>query len=84
MILDMIDDDDAYVQSILPLQWRFVGTQVRSLQGVKPDGHEELVRHRLKREYLLQIFVVVEIFGKFNVCCTGSNQMDTKSWSGIG
>ena len=63
VILDMIDDDDAYVQSILPLQWRFVGTQVRSLHGVNPDGQEELVRHRLEREYFLQIFVVVEIFG---------------------
>ena len=54
--LDMIDD--AYVQSILPLQWRFVGRQVKSLHGVKPDGHEELVRHRLERGYFFA-----------NICC---------------
>ena len=54
------------------------------LHGVNPDGHEELVKHRLEREYLLQIFVVVEIFGNLNICCMGSNQMDTKSQSNIG
>ena len=51
MILDMVDDVDNYVQSMLPLQWRLVGRQVRSLQGVDPAGHEELVRHRLQKEY---------------------------------
>ena len=43
----MIDGGDNYVQSMFPLQWRFVGRHVRSLQGVEPAGHEELVRHRL-------------------------------------
>ena len=47
----MIDGGDNYVQSMFPLQWRFVGRHVRSLQGVEPAGHEELVRHRLQREY---------------------------------
>ena len=51
MILDMVDDVDNYVQSMLPLQWRLVGRQVRSLQGVEPAGQDELVRHRLEREY---------------------------------
>ena len=52
VILDMVEDgDEYYVQSMLPLQWRFVGRQVRSLQGVEPAGQVELVRHRLEIKY---------------------------------
>ena len=46
-----MNHDDDYMQSMLPLQWRFVGRQVRSLQGVEPAGQVELVRHRLEIEY---------------------------------
>ena len=87
----MVYDDDGYVQSILPLQWRLVVRQVRSLHGVNPDGQEELVKHRLEREYLLQIFIVVGISGNIcytgtvvvifeigNICCTGSTQMGSR------